>query len=412
MKAFHWVLGGVATLTVVGCSTHLNPGRCDSTSDCQSMAGYQGFVCNLDPTLQGDGRCVPSCHSSADCQGGRVCTYDGQGVGRCLLPADGAATDVAGAPGGAIGGAGGNAGGFGGEGGTNACSTCGGSTPICLGGTCVECASSADCPIPTKPICDATSHSCQPCSADAQCAAKLGTTGNPGVCMSHVDGHCALDQEAIYVQASTCPSTGATGSAAAPYCDLEPVALALTDTRTLVVIRGPVGGPSWTLSRGAGRPTVSFVGQQSAAIGSGASPAFSMTSGTAYFRAIRFSSSLSVCLNATGGTLDLDAVVVDSCKGGGIYLNGAAFDIENSTISNNGPSTDLSWGGIRVFGLPSGANAVLNQNTVVTNKGPGVVCSGPIVGTGVFAASNTTGDIAAGCGFTSCSPMSATCGAP
>src|SRR5450755_2056229 len=44
----------IAALGVSACSsTELLPGRCDSTSDCAP-----GLTCNLDRTLQGNGRCV------------------------------------------------------------------------------------------------------------------------------------------------------------------------------------------------------------------------------------------------------------------------------------------------------------------------------------------------------------------
>ena len=46
------------------------------------------------------------------------------------------------------------------------CPVCQGSTPVCVGVTCVECAASADCKSdPTKPICDTTAHTCGPARA-------------------------------------------------------------------------------------------------------------------------------------------------------------------------------------------------------------------------------------------------------
>ena len=297
-------------LAASACSTTLNPGRCNRTSDCPT-----GQVCNLAPTVQGDGRCVPP--SSLDGGG----TGGATGAGGA-----GAATD-----------------GGGGDG--NSCATCGGDTPVCLQGSCVGCAADSDCNgDATKPICDPTAHTCVRCSSDGQCAAKLGPTGNPGMCMSHLDGHCATDAETIYVQNTAgCTATyvnDSGGTAAAPYCSLDPVGLAANDTHTLVVIRGAVSGGTWTYQRGAGHPETSFIGQQSAVVASATSPGFSMSSGTAYIRDVKFSPSASVCISATGGTLDLDTVVVDSCQGGGILLDGAAFNITNTTVTNNGPGQD------------------------------------------------------------------------
>ena len=228
MRYLRWVVPVGAVLAAAACSTYFNPGRCDQTSDCQSMPGYSGYVCDLDHNSQGDGRCVPPCTTSSDCVGGRACNFDSQGVGRCLFAGDGGVAGASGT-GGSSGGAGGvsnkggsSGGGAGGPGGAaatggsvdggqdvNPCNACAGNTPICLQGSCVECAASSDCTAAaTKPICDATSHTCVPCTTDGQCSAKLGPTGNPGVCRSEIDGHCATDAETVYVQnSSTCTTT-------------------------------------------------------------------------------------------------------------------------------------------------------------------------------------------------------------
>jgi hypothetical protein len=234
--------------------------------------------------------------------------------------------------------------------------------------------------------------------------------------MSQIDGHCATDSETVYVQnSSACTSTsGSGGTATVPYCSMEPVGIAANATHTLVVIRGPVNAADWTYQRGVGSPETSFIGQQAAAIGSGASPAFNMDSGTVYFRGLKLSSSLAVCIQATGGTLDLDTVVVDSCAGGGIYLDGAAFDIENTTVTNNGPGMvgATSWGGVLISVLPTSGTTLLKLDTIQGNKGPGVACIGQISGTGIYATGNSTSDVGMSCGVTTCSPIGPTCGAP
>jgi hypothetical protein len=301
----------------------------------------------------------------------------------------------------------------------NPCSVCGGSTPVCLNSRCVECATSTDCTgAVTKPICDPTSHTCVACTTDAQCVAKLGATGNPGVCRSEIDGHCATDAETVYVQNTTgCMTTyvlnGGGGTATVPYCSLEPVSGAASSTKTLVVIRGTVAAPDWTFQRAQGAAATTFVGQQSAVIASATTPGFNLGSGVVYLRDLKFSPSATVCISATGGTLNLERVVVDSCQGGGIYLDSAAFDIENTTVTNNGPSSDLTWGGMRIADIPSGGPAVLNLDTVEDNKAAGVSCAATssVQGAGVFATGNGAGDVASTCGFAACSPLSATCGA-
>ncbi len=295
--------------------------------------------CGVLPTRLPAGRC----QSNSDCGGGTACDPV---TLSCVCAGPSCPTDGgAGASGSGGSGSGGHAGvaGAGGAGGAtgaggsvdagpdaSTCAVCGGNTPICLQGSCVECMVSADCNHDsTKPICDTTTHTCAACTSDSQCVAKLGPTGNPGICMSHIDGHCATDAEAIYVQ-NTMPACKTAfvvggGTAASPYCSLDPIGLALSDTQSLVVIRGTVNnGGAWTYQR-TGHPTTSFIGQQSAVVDSSGTPGFGMSNGTAYIRGVKFSALSSVCISASGGTLLLDTVVVDSCQGGGILLNGAAF---------------------------------------------------------------------------------------
>ena len=189
--------------------------------------------------------------------------------------------------------------------------------------------------------------------------------------------------------------------------------MATNATKTLVVIRGTVAAPDWTYQRGQGQPATSFVGQQSAAIASATTPAFAMDSGTVYVRGVVFSSSASVCIRATGGTLNLDAVIVDSCKGGGIYLDGAAFDIEDTAVTNNGPASmgAVQWGGILVNSGPASGVTALNLVTIKNNKQVGLDCAVGIQGTGVLATGNTGLDIAPACSVTACS-SGPSCGAP
>lgn len=287
---------------------------------------------------------------------------------------------------------------------------------VCSAGSCVECAASTDCKTAaTKPICG-TGNTCRVCQADSECVSKGAS--DPGVCMSQTDGHCATSGETIYVQNSTsgsavCSDTAVTaGSSTQPFCSMQPVPGVLSSTHDLVVVRGTVSGGT-SVFMGQSAPITSIVGQQNAFIASGASPGLSLQSGTVYVRSVKFSSSGSIGINATGGTLRLDSVLVDSCPTGGILLDGAQFDIENTTVENSGPSSDLSWGGIRVQDLPAGASNLLKMNlvTIVNNKAPGLSCSGAISGTGIFASGNTTGNVVSACGVAACPAAGIGCGA-
>lgn len=394
---------GVA-LAASACSEVPRPGRCDQTSDCTSMSGYAGYICNLDPTPQGNGRCVPMCNGTPDCQGGRVCDFDSHGVGRCLFPempdgggdADGSAV----------------------------CSACAGSTPVCVGGTCVQCATSADCTTDsTTPICDTTSHACRACTSDSECAVKLGA--NPGVCMAHQDGHCATDAETVYVENKTgCMDTTVNdqgGTSAVPFCSMGPVqtVVANSDVRTLVLVRGTVNAATSPFQRNASRSEVSVLGQQDAFIAAGAQPGLEVQGGRFFVRGLKISAAASIGVTAVSGnpgpiTLRLDTVTVDSCQKGGILLDGAAFDIRNAVVRNNGPGDMMgtAWGGIRVSNPPAGGPKQLELVTLANNKQVGLTCTAGIIGTGVLATGSSGGiDISPTCGVTPCSAAGPTCGA-
>jgi hypothetical protein len=196
---------------------------------------------------------------------------------------------------------------------------------------------------------------------------------------------------------------------------MDPVGTPLSGAKTLVVVRGTVAGPTWTYQGGGGQAQASVIGQQTAAIGNVTSPCWTMNSGSVYIRDIKFSPSATVGIKATGGMLRLQGVTVDSCQGGGILLDGAAFDIENTTVTKNGLAQQpVVWSGILVNSLaPSGAK-LLKLVTIQNNMGPGLYCSASaaIQGDGVLASGNSSLDVATACGITPCSQAaSGTCGA-
>jgi hypothetical protein len=246
--------------------------------------------------------------------------------------------------------------------------------------------------------------------------------------MAHQDGRCAADGDAIYVQNTAgCADVdnidGSGGTAAASFCSMTPVANSLAiGTRSLVVVRGTVSGSTLPFGRGAGRSDVSIIGQQSAVIaGNAASPALDLQQGRFYVRGVKISPSASVGINAVvpntslALTLRLDTVTVDSCQKGGILLDGAAFDIKNTIVTNNGPGQSGStfWGGVFFESAPTAGLTSLSLVSVENNRAPGIVCNAAIgSGSGIFATNNTTGDVAQSCGVSTCSPASpGTCGA-
>lgn len=286
--------------------------------------------------------------------------------------------------------------------------------PACAtSGACVECVSNTDCKETTKPICDKTSNTCKPCKADAEC------TEGPKVCMSHDDGRCAKDDETIYVQATTnCASTAgaANGTATLPYCSLDPViaALGTMTAKNLVVVTGTVDkGPPFAI---AGRP-ISIVGKANASVG-GVPAAIRLTAGDLYIRNVELFTGNSLgCQAGTGSTLRLDHVVVTGNKLGGILLDGAAFDIKDTTVTKNGPGVfngAVDWGGIFVNNPPAAGPTKLQRVTVQNNLEAGIKCSVALMMTmtsGILASGNMSPDIHPTCMVAACGAASATCGA-
>jgi hypothetical protein len=235
--------------------------------------------------------------------------------------------------------------------------------------------------------------------------------------MKHQDGRCATDAETIYVQeTAACPGAAATadGTAALPYCSMDPATGALGATRDLIVVRGTVSGAATGLTSGARQ--ISIVGQVSAALAGATKPAFHLGAGDAYLRNVKLSTGGSIgCQADAGSTLQLDHVLVTGNSGGGILLNGAAFDIENTTVTTNGPGTFnglVTWGGILVNNPPATGPAKLQLVTVQNNMGGGIACSAAVsMAGGILATENTVPDVNATCGFVSCGTASTTCGA-
>jgi hypothetical protein len=170
------------------------------------------------------------------------------------------------------------------------------------------------------------------------------------------------------------------------------------------------------------------VGKNSIITPAALSDGIGITAGEIYLRnlTVQGSTSLQTVIGINAGTGGGSAVILhmDSCAvinnpGGGILLNGTAFDIKNTTVTGNGAglTSGYTWGGILVQNLPPvGSVTSLNLVTIKANNALGLDCTGTIQiqGTGVLATGNTTADIS-GCGFTSCTPAldgGTGCGAP
>jgi hypothetical protein len=245
--------------------------------------------------------------------------------------------------------------------------------------------------------------------------------------MNNIDGHCATDSETVYVQnvAGTCTDGTGAGSAATPFCTARyAVTTAIsTSGKDLVVMKGTLA--DFSIATPAKALTV--VGQTATITPGGAgADGIDITSGTVYLRNITIQSATSTGMGISAAptsgnsvTLYLSGCKVMNNAGGGILLNSAAFDIENTTVTGNGPGNFgglTTWGGVLVNTPPTGGPTTLNLVTVQNNNQVGISCSASITGTGVLATGNnsstsSSNQITPSCGFPSCTAAGTGCGA-
>jgi hypothetical protein len=443
LKRLAGLLIAVWLVSLTAC-VNLKPGRCDHDTDCKA-----GYRCNLDPTPQGNGRCVltapgdggdampptdggadktgdgvpgdggpgdvrsdkpeanPAC-TAATCSGTmpicdgtskacRACSTGGEcaalssstsvcaATGACVECATSGQCGVAGKP---IC-----------DTASNACRACGSSTecaardatlPACAtSGKCVECVMNTDCKMASKPICDQGQSACRACQADSECPA------DPGVCMT--DGHCATSAEVIFVEfnAAGCPM--ADGSSAKPFCAPNDGVAALTAARHVIVIRGAANNQMSVATTGMS-PVI--VGRRSSegdsgSIPAGATAALTVSSDEVLVRdlilggglgsgakgvlatgastkvtLLRVTANLGTGLGVdaeSGASLTMDQCYVQNNSAGGIVVNGAKYDIQNSVIAGNG------------LGVKFSASAIATGsrfwfNTIAGSAGSAVTC--------------------------------------
>jgi hypothetical protein len=408
-------LTALVALSLAAC-VELRPGRCDHDTDCQS-----GLRCNLDPSPQGNGRCVPIAPGDGgdarpDADGGSEKPSDGSSEkpdapSSCTATSCSGTTPIC-------------------DGTSKVCRTCSGSTecaainsaaPICAAsGACVECGMSSQCGVAAKPICDATSNACRACAGGGECAARdaklpaCATSGkcvecvmgsdckmmgkpicdagmntcracqvdsecpaDPGVCMT--DGHCATSGEVIFLESTgpTCP--GADGSSSKPYCMPGDAASALTTARHIIVVRGALGSQV-TLSTTGVFPTI--VGRKNsvgvdASIPATNGTAITVTSDTVLIRDLTVnlgSTPTSKGAVATGSSTKLTLVRVTAALLTGVGIDaesGATLTMDQCYVQNN------SAGGI----LVSGAKYDI-QNSVLSGNLYGVKFNASAIGSG------------------------------
>jgi len=235
--------------------------------------------------------------------------------------------------------------------------------------------------------------------------------------MSHQDGRCAADAETIYVEQSAhcvAPSAGGAGTSSAPVCSLADAFGFLSSKRKVITVKGPSAVGGGALDSALGQVTV--VGKAGAVL-SGVGSAVLDVSGTLYIRNVKIGPSATVGLAARkGATLLGSKLVIDGNQGGGVLIDGASFNISNSTISNNGPGQTGTavWGGVLVLSVStSGGDGTLRLVSVIDNKQVGVTCGDGILADGLYASGNAGGvQVNPNCGlWKACTAPGPTCGA-
>lgn len=269
--------------------------------------------------------------------------------------------------------------------------------PVCdaTGGRCVECTTSANCTaVATKPICDA--NQCRGCKKDSECVG----VSSAGVC--GLDFSCPGDANVIYVQNSSLCSTSirGSGSATSPFCFPDDAALALSASKSVIVVHGTVGPTAALVFNLTGQPVL-VAGQASATIkppAGGMPPVVSITAGEVTLRDVTISGGGDTGISVTGGAiLHMDRCFVLNNQGIGVLTNASAFDIVNTVIAGNGAGTGVN--GVSLGAYTGTGPTKLAFNTVVGNVGLGVYCGANYVVTGILANGNGTGDLSANCRF-------------
>jgi hypothetical protein len=238
-------------------------------------------------------------------------------------------------------------------------SDCAGATPVCDVGarTCVGCLEKSDCG-GAKPICEA--KACRGCKADSECA-------DPGVCMD--DGHCATSDEVVYVRndVGVCSDPGP-GTSGQPFCSPQPAIAALTASRSVLLLDGPAPMDRAAFN-GLAFPAV-VVGKNAAVINPGSGKGLFLTAGSVVrVRGLTISGgpgSLGVQAD-TGAVLHMDRCLIQNNSVGGILINGAGYDIQNTIIANNAY-------GIKFSAAANSGSPRFAFNTVVMNAGNAATC--------------------------------------
>jgi hypothetical protein len=281
--------------------------------------------------------------------------------------------------------------------------------PACdeTSGQCYECVEDAQCS-GGKPICK--SHKCVPCTGDSECAAKPGFE-NPGVCMSHQDHRCASDAETIYVEkVAGCSMGDGMGTKDRPYCVTQDAINNVSGTKRVILLRGAAPHGAFVASLTGAEVSVVGAGA-GATISPGAVVGINLSKGTLYVRGVTVKGGMDTGLLAegTGSVIKLNRCVIIQNKGG-ILVNNAGFEINNTIVAENQETQILNgptYGGVFLRSA-AGKPTVFRNNTIVSNAGLGLQCDANYRTSNLIVAKNSfqlSGCVPTGAGISNAEPM-------
>jgi len=250
--------------------------------------------------------------------------------------------------------------------------------------TCVGCLPTDNPCTGTTPIC--SNKVCRPCVDDSQC--------DLAVCMK--DGHCAGSGEVIFVDysAATCPGDGLS---ATPFCSIPAAMPSLNSNRHVIVIRGPaddklmlattdvlpvivgkknLAGADASIPAGAGTAILAssdqvLIRDLTATGGTADTSKGILASGSTKITLVNVRANLTTGLGIqadSGAQLTMDRCTVVKNSVGGLLINGAGYDIQNSVFAENGFSQ------IQFSSTPNPGTPSFRFNTVVATSGNAATC--------------------------------------
>jgi hypothetical protein len=210
----------------------------------------------------------------------------------------------------------------------------GGSTPVCVGGMCMQCnADNVTVCTGTTPFCDYTSNTCVGCREhdqcpDSACNLQAGNCMDPAN-IEHVDGH------------ESC-NTG-DGSEDTPYCSIAE-ALANSGDEVLIMLHENDSDEPYLQQITISKAVAVFATNKDISVqGTGTNPAFSVdSSGALFLRGFHVAGAEVEGIRLNGGSAWVQQMRVVDNTGGGIVVHGGTLLVENSFVSGAADSPALS----------------------------------------------------------------------